>query len=155
MDFKELITTHPYDFLRMDPHLGDQVILLTLGESHAYGTNTETSDVDLRGCALNSQSELLGLGHFDQFIDKPTDTTIYSFNRIIQLLLSSSPNVVEMLGCRPEHYVVLAYMGRMLVDNRKLFLSKCAADTFGGYATQQLRRIENNSTEFALFSDIF
>lgn len=109
MDFKELITNQPYDFLRTDPHLGDQVILLALGGSHAYGTNTETSDVDLRGCALNSQSELLGLGHFDQFTDKPTDTTIYSFKRIIQLLLSSSPNVVEMLGCRPEHYMEPAF----------------------------------------------
>lgn len=143
MDFKKLITTQPYDFLRTDPHLGDRVILLTLGGSHAYGTNTDTSDVDFRGCALNSPSELLGFGHFDQFIDNATDTTIYSFNRIIQLLLSCSPGVVEMLGCRSEHYVILTYLGRMLVDNRQLFLSQRIFKTFGGYAIKQLRRIEN------------
>ena len=56
---KEKLQTSEYDFLRTDPHLGSNIILLGLGGSHAYGTNIETSDLDVRGCALNSKMEIL------------------------------------------------------------------------------------------------
>lgn len=48
-----------------------------------------------------------------------------------------------MLGCKPEHYFLLTDTGRMMIENRKLFMSKRAVHSFGGYATQQLRRLEN------------
>ena len=37
-DISKLLKTTEYDFLRNDEHLGNNVILLTLGGSHAYGT---------------------------------------------------------------------------------------------------------------------
>ena len=43
----------------------------------------------------------------------------------------------------PEHYLYLNDIGRMLLDNRKLFLSKRAVNSFGGYADAQLRRLQN------------
>ncbi len=43
MDFIELIQTTEYDFLRTNEHLGDRIMLLGLGGSHAYGTNNEGS----------------------------------------------------------------------------------------------------------------
>ena len=55
---KELVNTPAYDFLRTDPHLGNRIMFLTLGGSHAYGTSTATSDVDIRGCTMNSASEI-------------------------------------------------------------------------------------------------
>lgn len=56
---KERLQSSEYDFLRTDEHLGHHIILLTLGGSHAYGTSMETSDLDIRGCALNSKREIL------------------------------------------------------------------------------------------------
>ena len=132
-----------YNFLRENEHLKDRIVLLTLGGSHAYGTNIETSDVDIRGCALNSPSDILGMTNFEQVVDTATDTTVYSFNRLISLLVSCNPNTIEMLGCKPEHYFVKTEIGKAMIDNRKMFLSQKAADSFGGYATQQLRRLEN------------
>lgn len=132
-----------YDFLRTDPRLGRQIIFLTYGGSYAYGTNVEGSDVDIRGCALNSRADLLGTGTFEQMVDTRTDTTVYAFNKLLTLLTNCNPNVIELLGCRPEHYFVLTPIGRQLLDQRKLFLSRRAADSFGGYAGQQLRRLEN------------
>ena len=40
MDFNELIKSSKYDFLRTNNHLGNKIILLGLGGSWAYGTNT-------------------------------------------------------------------------------------------------------------------
>lgn len=140
---KEMVAGSEYDFLRTNPHLKDRIIFLTLGGSYSYGTNVETSDVDVRGCALNSPTDLLGLTNFEQVVHTQTDTTVYAFNKLITLLLNCNPNTIEMLGCKPEHYFLLTETGRMMIENRKLFMSRRAVHSFGGYATQQLRRLEN------------
>lgn len=140
---REMVSGPEYAFLRTDPYLKGRIIFLTLGGSYAYGTNVETSDVDIRGCALNSPSDLLGLTSFEQLVNTQTDTTVYSFNKLVSLLLNCNPNTIEILGCRPEHYLYLTEAGKAMIDHRKLFLSRRAVQSFGGYATQQLRRLEN------------
>ena len=142
-NIRTLVAGPDYDFLRENEHLKGKIMLLTLGGSHAYGTNIETSDVDVRGVALDRRTDLLGLSHFEQTEDRKTDTTVYGFRKMASLLLACNPNVIEMLGCKPEHYLVLTEAGQLLRNNRKLFLSRRAANTFGGYASQQLRRLEN------------
>ena len=140
---KQLVQTPDYDFLRTDPHLGDRIMFLTLGGSHAYGTDTPTSDIDIRGCTMNNASEIVGLSNFEQFVNTETDTTVYAFNKLITLLLNCNPNTIEMLGCKPEHYIYMTDAGKEMINNRKLFLSKRALHSFGGYANQQLNRLEN------------
>ena len=55
-----------YEFLKSNPHLGNNIILLGLGGSHAYGTNIEGSDLDVRGVALNTKNEILCGEDFEQ-----------------------------------------------------------------------------------------
>ena len=148
MDLNEIkakISSEEYKFLRENEHLGKNIILLGLGGSHAYGTNTPTSDLDVRGIALNSKREILTKANFEQFVETETDTTIYSFNKILNLLSNCNPNTIEMLGLKPEHYLYISPIGQQLLDNKKIFLSKKAAYAFGGYATSQLRRLDNKS----------
>lgn len=143
MNIEKLIYTKDYDFLKTNKHLGDKLIFLTLGGSYAYGTNIETSDVDVRGCCLNTKAELLGMSNFEQFIDNRTDTTIYGFNKLIKLLTNCNPNTIELLGCKKEHYFLLTPIAQDLINNRKMFLSQKAVISFSGYAMQQLRRLQN------------
>ena len=138
-----LLERPEYNFLKTDPCLGKNIIFLTYGGSHAYGTNVEGSDIDIRGCTLNSKADLLGMGGFEQVVDDHTDTTVYAFNKLLGLLVNCNPNTIELLGCRPEHYFVLTPIGQQLLDQRKMFLSRRAVNSFGGYAGQQLRRLEN------------
>lgn len=140
---KSLVNSEKYEFLRTNPHLGSKIIFLTLGGSYAYGTNVDTSDIDVRGCALNSRSDILGLSNFEQVVNNETDTTIYGFNKLVSLLLNCNPNTIELLGCKPEQYFMVTEIGKEMIDNRKMFLSQRAAKSFGGYATAQLRRLEN------------
>lgn len=144
IDARELIKKSEYDFLRTNKSI-QNIILLTFGGSYAYGMNKEGSDVDLRGIALNSSEDILLGKDFNQVVDVSTDTTIYSFNKILQLLISCNPNTIEMLGCKPEHYVIKTCIGDQLIRNRKLFLSKICIHTFGGYANSQLRRLQNKA----------
>lgn len=144
-EIRSVIATGQYDFLRSDPHLGSNIILLALGGSYAYGTNVESSDLDVRGCTLNKKEEILTNQKFEQFINEETDTTIYSFNKLVSLLVNCNPNTIEMLGCKPEHYLYISNVGKQLLDNSHMFLSKQAAYSFGGYANQQLRRLDNKA----------
>lgn len=141
---KQSVENHQYDFLLTAPHLGQsQIIMLTLGGSYAYGTNLPTSDVDIRGISIPKKNTLYGLSTFEQHIDKPTDTTVYNLLKFVKLCAACNPNIIEMLGCKPEHYLYLTKEGQTLLDNRKLFLSQSAPRAFIGFATQQLRRLQN------------
>ena len=131
--------------MRKDKNLGNNIIILTLGGSHAYGTNNENSDLDIRGCALNSKMQILTNENFEQFVNEATDTTIYSFNKLVALLSNVNPNTCEMLGNKPEHYFYVSPIGQELIDNARLFLSKKCVHSFGGYANQQLYRLNQKS----------
>ena len=132
-NYDHILEQSQYSFLRTDQHLGKHVILLGLAGSYSYGTNIEGSDIDIRGITLNRKSDLIGLTEFEQYVDENTDTVIYAFNKIIRLLLSCNPNTIELLGMKPEHYLYLSDIGQELLDNRKLFLSKRAIQSFGGF----------------------
>ncbi len=142
-DFMKIMNGAEYDFLRNEERLGKRIILLGLGGSYAYGTNNENSDIDFRGITLNLPSDLLGLTDFEQYEDRYTDTVIYSFNKIVKLLLECNPNTIELLGLDEEQYLIKTSLGQELLDHKDLFLTKRAAKSFGGYAGAQLRRLQN------------
>ncbi len=143
MDITKILEQDEYQFLKTNEHLGKHIILLGLGGSYSYGTNNENSDIDVRGVMLSQKSDLIGLTNYEQYVDDNTDTTIYTFNKMVKLLLNCNPNTIELLGLEPEHYLYLNDYGRELIDNAGLFLSKRAIQSFGGYADAQLRRLQN------------
>ena len=52
----KIFNNEEYNFLWNNDKLNDNIILLTLGGSHAYGTSLDSkiSDIDARGIALNT-----------------------------------------------------------------------------------------------------
>lgn len=149
MEIRKQIASSSYDFLLKRPELGDNIILLGLGGSHAYGTDVDSSDLDVRGIATNTREKIYLGQQFEQSVDSETDTTIYSFDKIIRLFCSCNPNTIEMLGLKPEHYLYINDVGKLLLENSYVFLSKRAINSFGGYANSQLRRLENKSARTA------
>lgn len=145
---KQKLHTTEYSFLRENEHLGDNIILLGLGGSYSYGTNKidGSSDLDIRGIALNSKKEILLGNDFEQVVETNTDTTIYSFSKIVKLLCNVNPNCIELLGLKPDHYLYITPIGQELLNNKKLFLSKKAIHSFGGYSNQMLYKANQKST---------
>ena len=142
-DYLEKIKEADYSFLKDNPHLGDNIILLALGGSHAYGTNVPTSDLDIRGVAIEKPEELIGYQNFEQVINEKIDTTIYAFNKMIHLLVQNNPNIVEIIGLNPDQYLYVSKLGRELLDHKDLFISQRCFYTFGGYAHANLKRLQN------------
>lgn len=126
------------------------IILMGYGGSHAYGTNIETSDIDIRGIYMNPADEFIGISiDKEQYCPSGSDTVIYSFKKILKLLYNCNPNVIELLGLREQDYMIISEYGKMLIDNRELFLSKKAVYTFGNYAKSQLNRLINKSGRYS------
>ena len=143
---KDKLKTKEYDFLRNNEHLGKNIILLGLGGSHAYGMDKEGSDLDCRSIALNSKKEILLGKDFEQVEDKSTDTVIYSLTKMVKLLSNVNPNCIELMGLKSEHYLYISPIGQELLNNKKIFLSKKAIHTFGGYANQMMYRANQRSS---------
>ena len=146
-EIKKKVAGLDYDFLRNNEHLGSNIILLGLGGRYSYGTQKSdgTSDLDLRGSCLNKKHEILTNQNFEQYKDEDTDTTIYSFNKIVFLMTELNPNVIELCGLKPEHYLYIHPIGQEILDNAHMFLSKKAVRTFGNYANGQSRRLGNKA----------
>lgn len=133
-----------YAFLDKTPELHTP-LLVGLGGSWAYGTNIETSDVDIRGIAMHSKKDIL-LGHgFEQIANEATDTVIYSLKKIISLLINCNPNTIELLGLHPNHYLYLSEIGEKLLLNRDMFLSQKCIGSFMGYANAQMYRLQQKT----------
>lgn len=140
MTLKELLKNKDYQFLNNVPNLA----YLTVAGSRSYGTNMPDSDTDVRGFFMDSLDDMLGMSEGKaQYEDKTTDTVVYSFRKFVKLVADCNPNVVELLGTRPSEHVYTTPVFENVVANKNLFLSKRAFYSFSGYATSQLRRLEN------------
>lgn len=117
-------------------------ILLVLGGSHAYGTNTKDSDEDERGIAIAPLNCYCGLSRFEQAEDKVNDGVIYNINKFFDLALKANPNIWDLLWS--DEVRLITTFGKKLRENRDLFLSTKARWTFSGYAFSQLKRIKTH-----------
>lgn len=139
---KEILSHPDYHFLRGNADL-EQIIYLTLSGSYAYGTNLEGSDIDLRGVLVECPRYLYGLSTFEQFEDRETDTVIFGLKKYISLCANANPNALELLGTPEDCIVWLTPAGKLLRDSTPLFFSRRAINSFGHYASAQLRRLSN------------
>jgi uncharacterized protein len=139
------------DFLRYSgnlPWLLNKTILAVTSGSHAYGLNTPTSDLDIKGVAVPPASYFHGfLNVFEQAEQKATgpdvpDLVIYDIRKFFKLAADCNPNIIEVLWGDPADVRVWTRSGRRLLDARALFLSKKVKHTFSGYAVAQLKRIK-------------
>lgn len=140
---KNILQRAEYNFLREDERLGKNIVYLTLAGSISYGTNNAESDLDIRGVAVESINSLLTDRAFEQIEDDKTDTVIYGLRKFFRLCAENNPNILDLLGTKPEHILYMSEAGKKVRDNAEIFLSKLAYKKFVGYATAQLRRLQN------------
>lgn len=129
----------------MDPRElfpGRDIILFGLSGSRAYGLETPESDYDWRGIYVAPNHELLGLSHPQEQLErKDPDTVIHEVGKFFRLGLNANPNILELLFL--DSYALVDERGRMILENRELFLSQKVRVTYRGYAMSQLERVRN------------
>lgn len=128
------------------------LILVGLTGSTAYGlnhqgfTDPETgkvsppSDEDTRGVFVVPTVHILSLEKPKVIVEqRETETTFDEIERFLHLCLKGNPERLEMLAA-PKR--LITEEGQWLIENQHIFLSKLLIKTYGGYAKQQLYRIE-------------
>lgn len=116
----------------------DVLLFETVAGSHAYGTQLEGSDRDLRGVFVATAGLLGGLDLVEQVTDERNDQVYYEIGRFTELLLRNNPNALELIAM-PDDCVRFRHP---LFDKftPSLFLSKLCGKTFGEYAMGQIRK---------------
>lgn len=123
------------------------ILFLSIMGSHAYGTNTENSDTDLRGVAIPKDAKyFFGLSNFEQYEDPNDDTVIFSLKKFLQLAMTNNPNILEILFQNDERLIktISPIWKEHIVKNRQMFLSKQCHKSYVGYSHAQVKRMENH-----------
>lgn len=107
-------------------HKCKNAFILGITGSYAYGTNTDTSDIDLRGILPETPDELLGMYQSDTYTEnKCTDITLHPFRKAVSLLMKGNPTMLELLALPTEYYIHISNEGRELIKHGPtLFLSQ-------------------------------
>lgn len=136
--------------VKKSPHLfwmEDRTVLLVRHGSHAYGTNTATSDEDFKGIAIPPKKYFLGtMSRFEQAELKAPDpdAVIYDIRKFFNLAADCNPNIIEVLHTDPADHFLVDPIGEIILEHKDAFLSKKIKHTFLGYSVAQLKRIKTH-----------
>lgn len=134
--------------------LNEHLVLLCRRGSEAHGTYVPSvdpnsiDDKDVFGVVVPPMDYYLGMKKWEgaDSIKGPWDVVLYEFKKFVDLLCKQNPNVIGMLWLEDEDYLKATPVGRMLVDNRNLFINKkLFFKSFVGYAHGQLHHMENSA----------
>lgn len=118
-----------------------------LAGSHAYGTSTPSSDVDVRGifCAERGNITTPFRPYREQTIESMEDAKVYEVSNYLELYIKGNPNILESLWVEDCDVLTSSEAYEYLKQYRQQLLSKKVAFTYPGYALSQLKRIKGHN----------
>lgn len=121
------------------------LLLEVVGGSIAYGTNTPSSDVDIRGIYFEKKDDVF-CNAPEERRDNVNDVVYYNLLKYLFLAKDNNPNILELIYTdKDEHILFINSGGEILRENRDAFLSSKARHTYCGYAMSQLKRLRNHN----------
>jgi len=122
--------------------INDRSILISISGSISYGTNSENSDIDIRGVAVPPKEYFFGVQDvFEQAqFSEPYDCVIFDIRKFFKLAIDNNPNILELLFT--DDKFIIKNNAEKILNIRDLFLSKKAKFTYAGYAHSQIKRME-------------
>jgi len=127
--------------------------------SQAYGCATPKSDIDIYGFCLPTVKDVWpekagiipGFDKYQKFEqqqihhrpykDTTFDANIYNVVKYVRLVADCNPNMIDSLFVPDNCILFLGKYGKVLRDNRHLFLCKKVYHSFTGYLHAQKRKL--------------
>ena len=142
----------PKDIIRDNPALSEWNVLSCYRGSIAHGMYTPNSDPnsiddkDAMVICVPPRAYYYGLKQFgscgtQEIMRDEWDIVIYELRKFVSLLAKGNPNVLGALWLAPQYYIDVAPAGRLIIENRELFVGKHVYRSFTGYAYSQLKRM--------------
>ncbi|MCI0487387.1 MAG: nucleotidyltransferase domain-containing protein [Blastocatellia bacterium] len=135
--------------------LPDNLILLGYRGSIAHNMYVPQSnpdsidDKDIMGVYVAPVEHYLGFGRPDvkeKFLCE-WDAVSYEVRKFINLLLKCNPNVLSLLWLPDQHIIYEHELGRLLRENKSIFVTKATYHSFNGYAYAQFKRMTHFNQE--------
>lgn len=126
----------------------DNLCVLHIAGSRLYGTNTESSDIDVRGVTIAPKEYWIGRKRFEQLeipsdSDLGMDIVIYDIRKWFQMAIKMNPNVVETLFVTEDSECTLEWnhIWDRVHHSKDIFLNKGCYDSYMGYSTSQYKKM--------------
>jgi len=124
----------------------NRIIFETISGSWAYGTNIESSDVDIRGIFVLPKKDHLSLMPCAKEVgDDKQDIKYYELRKFFELAKDCNPNIVELLFMPEDCIKIKTPIMEKILANRNLFVSAKAYHTFSGYAYAQIHKAKGKN----------
>ena len=121
----------------------DNLIVETLGGSHAYGLAIETSDLDVRGVFVAPPSNLIGLFPFDRYKDPESDTEYWQVTKFLTHIYDGDCNTLGVVFGDPKFVRRSSDFWEFIQEHRKGFIAKEAAKEALGFIKNMRKRATN------------
>jgi hypothetical protein len=73
------------------------------------------------------------------------DIVVYEARKALRMLRQGNPNILSMLWVEPNHVIAEADAGRLLRDNRDVFVGRHVYPAFTGYAYAQISKLQRGA----------
>ena len=148
----------PKDIIKDNPGIGEWAILVGWRGSIAHGMYVPNSapdsidDKDVMAVCVPPLDYYFGLRQFgsrgtQEIKYQEWDIVIYEVRKFIGLLTQGNPNVLSLLWLNENHYIKITDAGRLLIENRDVFVGRHVYKSFTGYAYDQLHRMTHMAFE--------
>lgn len=115
----------------------ENIIFKAVVGSHAYSTNIEGSDFDIKGIYIQDPISVLNEGYREQYsVNK--DETYYEIRRFLELCATGNPTILELLYSPEDCIIFKDPIFDQILEHRDKFLTKSCKHSFGGYAYSQI-----------------
>jgi predicted nucleotidyltransferase len=149
-----------------DNKLQFDIALKKVTGSRLYGTQYElgenpldpnyVSDYDFRGVFILPPalhlSNLHGSLEVAQIVDGE-DEEFFELKKFFLMAKDNNPNILDIMFGNEDSVVYQNNIGKMITDNKNLFLSQKIKDSFAGYGLSQLKRIKDHKKMLTNFPD--
>lgn len=147
--------------------LPDNIGYLTVMGSKAYGCSDNDSDWDVYGFAIPPRNMIFphldgiipGFGNqhrpFEQYQEhhlrhpdgREYDFAVYNIIKFFQLCMENNPNMIDSLFTPDDCVIYQSKVGRMVREQRRIFLHQGCLPKFRGYAYSQIKKLDAKQPE--------
>ncbi len=112
-----------------------------------HGTETETSDEDIRGIWLPSIEQSLAFSEpkdiVDQNLERGTDVVMFPIRKFFSLILKGNPNMMDWLFCPEDNIRIMTDEGKTIRDMRGMFIGRQVGERCLRYAKAEYRAMHD------------
>lgn len=138
------------------------IIFATKTGSIAYEVTDQESDVDIYAVTIPPKSFIYPdkqfivdfdhqpnfsqwQNHHLSYNDVTYDISIFNIVKYINLLLDSTPNILDTLFISAAHNLSRTQLGNLFLErSKRIFVTKKVSVTYGGYASSQIKDISRH-----------